>query len=532
MSETPDSPPAPREAPPEGAPARAGHKRLIRYLVTLGIVAVVVLAWLLWPGPVDEIMRYAPPDAQGVLHVEDADVLAKALDVLGEAETGPVGSADVKALEAVAGKVTTCDLFFFGDPAKRLGVLRGTLTAETLAEALKPQEQGAKPPATLRKGANGRHFVTWKDMEFVVIFGAEADDVTDDVVLVGTSDVVTDELVASLGARDEAAEQIEDLLGEVDTDAPVWLAAVEPTGSAAAVDEALAAPDIAKLASYAGGRLAAWLYPDGSGTSHIRAYFGPDAPLDAWRERAKESRDGEASKDDQGFRVMLEESEKGATLDVTMTVDLFGSAREEIRQRKRQAELDQARQSLARVHRALAAGDKSAFLACFEANDRQARVLEAMYDAFAAETALQRAFADAYDAQDETVTSALLRRLADASWLEKVTMEPGEQSTQAIATLGEDHKLHLVKARATVSETAETRPTDPRPQRVWKIDAEPLIDPDADDEQIDGMVAYYDALAAAGAKLTERVGALGESAASIRDKWANAQTRAVVEHAP
>lgn len=188
-----------------------------------------------------------------------------------------------------------------------------------------------------------------------------------------------------------------------------------------------------------------------------------------------------------------------------------------------------ARRPLRQLHAALRDADREAFLGCFEANDRQRRVLSAMYDAYAAQTELNRKMAEAYGSQAEAAAPTLLQRLSEPSWVETVEVAAGQRRGAAIASL-DGTELQLVQGRVTVA--TDTRPEAPMQRRVWKIDPEVLVPSNAEMATVQQMVGYYEQLARAGERLVGRVGQAGETAESIRDKWAEARAQAVAEYAP
>jgi len=81
-------------------------------------------------------------------------------------------------------------------------------------------EKLGAPSVTLKKSDNGRYDT--EDGEVRMIFGAEAQDVEDGVILFGARSLLTEQFVAKLGT--EGNETLRKMLKEIDTSAPMWVA--------------------------------------------------------------------------------------------------------------------------------------------------------------------------------------------------------------------------------------------------------------------------------------------------------------------
>ena len=165
-------------------------------------------------------MKYAPPGAVGVVHI---DFKALAGDVLVELrkhkdQLEGMSDAELDQAAATVAKIDSLDMFFAKGPAepKFIGVFRTLLAPADMAILKKL----ASEPVTLVKAANGRYDNTKGGTR--MIFGAEADDLDSGIMLVGPLDMLTPEFVAKLGRGDNAT--LLALLGEIDTSRPLWAA--------------------------------------------------------------------------------------------------------------------------------------------------------------------------------------------------------------------------------------------------------------------------------------------------------------------
>jgi len=165
-------------------------------------------------------MKYAPPGAVGVVHI---DFKAVAGDVLAELrkhkdQLGGISDAELDQVAATMAKIDSLDMFFARDPAgpKFVGVFRTPLAPADMTLLRKL----ASEPVTLVKAANGRYDDTKGGKR--MIFGAEADHLDSGTILIGPLDMLTPEFVAKLGPGDNAT--LLAMLGEVDTSRPLWAA--------------------------------------------------------------------------------------------------------------------------------------------------------------------------------------------------------------------------------------------------------------------------------------------------------------------
>ena len=170
---------------------------------------------------VEFAMKYAPPGAIGVVHV---DLKTVAGDILAELrkhkeQMKGISDAELDQVAATVARIDSVDMFFTKGPAgpKIVTVFRTPLAPADMTLLRKL----ASEPITLVKADNGRYDYIKGGMR--AIFGAEADDLDSGVMLMGPLDMLTAEFVATLGRGDNAT--LLALLGEVDTSRPLWAVA-------------------------------------------------------------------------------------------------------------------------------------------------------------------------------------------------------------------------------------------------------------------------------------------------------------------
>lgn len=215
---------APAQAPvaPEARPSR--KRRVVIGAGAAVIAAVGIVAWVFVPGALDRTLKYAPPGAPGVVHI-DVDVVAD--DVLRELRKDKdymrgISDADLAEIEKNVSKIDSLDVFFSlpsgGEEPEFVGVLRTRLTP---SDVTKLQRKFGTESDTLEKTGNGRYDAPRSQER--MIFGAEADDLDEGIILFAPKGVLTDKFVAELSAGDNS--KLRRILAAVDTSAPVWVAA-------------------------------------------------------------------------------------------------------------------------------------------------------------------------------------------------------------------------------------------------------------------------------------------------------------------
>jgi len=176
-------------------------------------------------------MKFAPDGAAGVLLVEPK---ALARDLLAAIAKEPeFKSWDANMLAAIgrfAGKIESLDLFAMPPASddKRLGgylvVIRGALRAADVNALLRALEGGEGDVLQKKGDEKGRYEFESDKIPLEFVFGGDANDLPAGVVLAGIEERVAPKALAALGKGKH--EDLDKLLKDVDTAAPVWGAAL------------------------------------------------------------------------------------------------------------------------------------------------------------------------------------------------------------------------------------------------------------------------------------------------------------------
>jgi len=213
---------APTAPAPVYAPPKKSRKGLLLLIVVLAGGAAGF--WYLWPWQVNRAMKYAPPGTIGIIHV---DVEALASDAIDEMAKHKDKMPDVNwdEVRANSEKVSSADVYLVdqgaGQPPAPFIVLHGELRMQDLEEAFK---SAGELPVT--KGPNGRYDLTLGPMALRMVFGDQAGDVPDGVVMAGPADMVTPEFIKKLGTGE--AKALRKVLRGVNGRAPIWGGMVKP----------------------------------------------------------------------------------------------------------------------------------------------------------------------------------------------------------------------------------------------------------------------------------------------------------------
>jgi hypothetical protein len=204
-----------------GRPSRRSKWMLISAAAVVVLAAAGVAVWMLLPGGVGAVMRYAPPDAVGVIHM-DVERLWDQLKGPLEAQMGdklPLGM-----IEDAVKKLTSVDVFLSPGSSQEprfLVAVRTSGRAKDVLALMNMAGQGSGKAAAKSEG-NGRYALKAAGRAVTVICGSEADDLDDDVLIVTTADRASPSSIAKLGSGDHS--RLRDLLSNIDTDAPIWAA--------------------------------------------------------------------------------------------------------------------------------------------------------------------------------------------------------------------------------------------------------------------------------------------------------------------
>jgi hypothetical protein len=210
-------------------------------------------------GGIERAMRCAPDGAAGIIHVE---VKALVKDVLAGITKGlepnAIPQAVVQTINKVADKVDAVDVFLLpggeGPPAPVVAV-EGRITPEDINEVLKIIP-GLPPDLVLRKKADSIYAMGPDEAPILLLVGGEATGLPAGVMVGGPGAVLTNEFLDGLGKGKN--EPLVQLLKDVDTAAPIWLALQ--------MDKLTPASDAPK--TIAGG-----VYPLGGGKSTVAIAF-------------------------------------------------------------------------------------------------------------------------------------------------------------------------------------------------------------------------------------------------------------------
>lgn len=209
-------------------------------ILILSILCVLITTTACQAADVDdpkvrEVMKYAPPDAFGVIHI-DLLPLREYLKELGEDffdyEVFPLGLFERKdrylkeRFFCLVNLADSLDYFPIMRDGKWLDFY--VLRASSEPKAWKGNVLWILPPnCELKKIRDGQYKAVREeyndslvDTGVRIIFGSETDGLGENIVLVGNKDLFTDKFVAHLGKIDNAS--IYDLLGNVDTSMQGW----------------------------------------------------------------------------------------------------------------------------------------------------------------------------------------------------------------------------------------------------------------------------------------------------------------------
>ncbi len=204
----------------------------ISAIAVLVMIGIAVVAWRSKKDPLDRVFAYAPPNAVAVFHTDSDQTLdaleqwvRKYKDDLPEDFNGEKFLEPWRAVESWDGfLMTSTDL---NVPVAFLVVVRTDLTVEELHRGLTVLLAEGGPPPELHKGVNGRYRLTGTALtpgDMTAIDGREADNIEAGVVLLGPTDLLTQDFVADLGKGGKQVDRLRALAGEADTAAPCWLA--------------------------------------------------------------------------------------------------------------------------------------------------------------------------------------------------------------------------------------------------------------------------------------------------------------------
>lgn len=169
---------------------------------------------------VDRAAKCAPFETMGIVHVEAAPVAGEVFGWIRKQKDLFPGT-DPDGFEKAWMKVAAIDVFLVknraGSAPMPVVVFHGRPRVSDIQEIAKRLSREEFP---LKPGANGRYDALSPSMPVRLICGAEADDLSDDLILAGPAPLVTDALVGGLGTGDP--KRLGGMLAGVDVSAPIW----------------------------------------------------------------------------------------------------------------------------------------------------------------------------------------------------------------------------------------------------------------------------------------------------------------------
>ncbi len=194
---------------------------------SVGVVAAVALSALFAAGCGEsgvegDALSFAPPEAFGVIHIELKPLVDSVLAEL-QKQKADLGDVPLDEIRKTAEKAAVMDVFLIpgaGDrPLNVCGIVRRPITPADFGALMKAS--GEKAPE-LKKLGNGR-YGTDDDSGQVLIYGPEASDVPDGVLLIGEQTLLTEEYLKRFGTGKH--EKVRPLMRDVRLAAPLWVAA-------------------------------------------------------------------------------------------------------------------------------------------------------------------------------------------------------------------------------------------------------------------------------------------------------------------
>jgi hypothetical protein len=227
-------------------------------------------------------MRYAPPNAAGVIHIEVKAVVKDALAAIAkEPEFKDIDPNNLESIGNFCGKIDALDVFFeSGESGFQLPlmVFYGRLTAADFNKVFRDagSEQDVFEKHEERKG----HYVTGNDkLPFELVIGGESPQLPQGVAIVGADNQaqVLSEALAKLGKGKN--EDLAKLLAGVDAAAPVW--------GGVLVDKVAPAEDLPRT-------IAASVYLLGGGKSKLEMVYSDANAVAAMMKEFQDPNSGES----------------------------------------------------------------------------------------------------------------------------------------------------------------------------------------------------------------------------------------------
>ncbi|HOD80019.1 MAG TPA: hypothetical protein PKG77_01285 [Phycisphaerae bacterium] len=231
-------------------------------LCLVGLLAVAIIVgsglWIVGnsrEGPITRALSLAPPDAQGVIHIDVAPIVDEIFTSIrkNREKLGLPPQMNLDDIEKFYRRVETFDMFFLDTRADLpyITVARTDLTPKEF-QGVVTTITGWTPP--VKKTGNGRY--DYAD-RVRIIYGGEAKDVPKGYLVTGSPKLLTDEFVARLGQGGN--DYLRSALADVNTSAPLW-------GAGTLKFAGKNAPE----------KVAGWVSPNGQALGQVRLAFAEE----------------------------------------------------------------------------------------------------------------------------------------------------------------------------------------------------------------------------------------------------------------
>jgi len=204
---------------------RTGNRLGVTTVLSIILAGLLVAGCGESPGSAQQVLKWAPPDAVGVIHINPNGIInAKAvLDNFRKWKVD-ISERPWEVIQRTAGKIDAIDFFVVPDTGRFnigiVAVVRGTIGPNDIIEL--SEATGDRIP-TLRHLGNGRYSLSERDSdeEVIMIYGAGANDVPEGVLVFGSRRMLTDEYIKALGTGDN--EVLQAGIRDVRTSSEFWL---------------------------------------------------------------------------------------------------------------------------------------------------------------------------------------------------------------------------------------------------------------------------------------------------------------------
>jgi prepilin-type processing-associated H-X9-DG protein len=197
---------------------RTGNRLGVTTVLSIILAGLLVAGCGESPGSAQQVLKWAPPDAVGVIHINPNGIVNAVLDEFRKKKVD-ISERPWEVTQRTAGKIDAIDLFVVPDTGRFnvgvVAVVRGTVGPNDITEFY--------GIPTLRHLGNGRYspFERDSDEEVIMIYGAGANDVPEGVLVFGSRRMLTDEYIKALGTGEN--EVLQAGMRDVRTSSEFWL---------------------------------------------------------------------------------------------------------------------------------------------------------------------------------------------------------------------------------------------------------------------------------------------------------------------